>query len=56
MAQWIKGEHKLFSKEIEVMYEIPADAVEAYIKSELPENSYQVERIMNELYVEQLSS
>ncbi|WP_150269717.1 DsbA family protein [Paenibacillus tepidiphilus] len=52
LAKLIQEERKLFSKELEVMYDIEAHAVKAFIESELPEHSYRIQTVMNELYVE----
>lgn len=55
LSQLVNEEGKLFSKEIEIMYDIEANAVEAFIEAELPEGSYRVQAIMGELYVDKLN-
>ncbi|MNW03971.1 hypothetical protein D3C71_1999820 [compost metagenome] len=52
LSQLLKSGHKLFSKEIEEMYGLAEDKVEAFIDSELPKGAYRVQHIMNEMYVE----
>ncbi|KUP24020.1 DsbA family protein [Paenibacillus sp. DMB5] len=54
LSQLLEGGHKLFSKEIEVMYGLAEDKVAAFIESELPAGAYRVQHIMNEMYVEKL--
>ncbi|WP_342566443.1 DsbA family protein [Paenibacillus sp. FSL R7-0345] len=55
LSQLVNDEGMLFSKEIEIMYDIEANAVEAFIEAELPEGSYRVQAIMGELYVDKLN-
>lgn len=54
LSRLLKSGHKLFAKEIEVMYGLAEDKVEAFIDSKLPKGEYRVQHIMNELYVEKL--
>ncbi|MHA6533514.1 DsbA family oxidoreductase [Paenibacillus sp. BAC0078] len=44
----------LFSKEIEVMYDVEKSGVKAFIESELPGHSYRIGSIMDEIYIEGL--
>ncbi|MNI50608.1 hypothetical protein D3C73_1052790 [compost metagenome] len=52
LAKVLEEERILFSKEIEVMYSIAKDEVRAFIEAELSEDSYGIETILDELYVE----
>jgi predicted DsbA family dithiol-disulfide isomerase len=44
----------LFAKEIEVMYDLAPSEVKAYIESELNEDSYRIQSVLNELYIEKV--
>lgn len=43
-----------FSKEIEIMFNIERDAVQSFVESHLPENTYRVHQILNEMYVQRI--
>lgn len=47
----LKEERLLFSKEIEVMYDINQSNVEAFVQKELLDNQYKMHRVLGELYV-----
>ncbi len=51
LAQLLEEEQLLFSKEMEVMYDIEQNGVEAFVQSELAAGSYRVNRILDETYV-----
>ncbi|MFD1887625.1 DsbA family protein [Paenibacillus wenxiniae] len=51
LSQWLQAGHGLFAREIEVMYDIEPDHVQAFIERELVAQSYQLTEMMNELYV-----
>ncbi|MDR6721792.1 putative DsbA family dithiol-disulfide isomerase [Paenibacillus amylolyticus] len=53
LSNKLKETHMLFSKEIEVMYDLEQHAVEAFITSELAPNTYETQQILGELYVVQ---
>lgn len=48
----LQKEKLLFSKEIEVMYDLEKDNVKEFIVKELPANSYEIKELLGELYVE----
>jgi len=51
LAQFIKDEQLVFSKEIELMYDIEKNDVEAFVRSELAHHSYSLHHILGELYI-----
>lgn len=54
LEQKMNEGHLLFSKEIEVMYNIEKSDVASYVTSELAENTYRVGHILNEMYIEHI--
>jgi putative protein-disulfide isomerase len=50
LSSLFEKEKLLFSKEIEVMYDIEQSDVKSFIEQELPSNRYQVNEILGELY------
>jgi putative protein-disulfide isomerase len=52
LQQILNKEGLLFSKEIEVLYDIQADDVQAYIQKELSADTYMVRDILGEYYIE----
>ncbi|RTE08603.1 DsbA family protein [Paenibacillus whitsoniae] len=51
LSRLLEKEKLLFSKEIEVMYDLGQDDVKAFIEQEISENHYQVNEILGELYI-----
>ncbi|MBM4761311.1 DsbA family protein [Bacillus sp. B15-48] len=51
LSSLLKKEKLLFSKEIEVMYDVEKSAVRSFIEKELLPNSYQIEEILGECFV-----
>ncbi|WP_440108586.1 DsbA family protein [Paenibacillus sp. QZ-Y1] len=51
LAKLLKPGHVLFAKEIEVMYDIEQSKVKAFVKETLAEDTYQLNEIMNEMYL-----
>lgn len=56
LQQILQQHHVLFSKEIEIMYDLQPNEVKDFIEAQLTKNTYRIQSIMNELYVEQLRS
>ncbi|PQP81516.1 dithiol-disulfide isomerase [Paenibacillus sp. PCH8] len=54
LSEKIKEGQLLFSKEIEVMYNIEKSDIESYVKSELAENTYRMQHVLNEMYIEHI--
>lgn len=50
LADWASGQERLFAKEIEVMYDLEPDRVEAYI-AEQSGDAYDVRYVLGELYL-----
>ncbi|MEH7346194.1 DsbA family protein [Bacillus sp. JJ1532] len=50
LSSLLKKEKLLFSKEIEVMYDVEKSAINTFIEKELSPNSFQVKEILGELY------
>ncbi|WP_249870862.1 DsbA family protein [Oceanobacillus saliphilus] len=50
LSALLEEEKLLFSKEIEVMYDVEQSDINAFVKRELSPNSYQVKEILGELY------
>ncbi|MEH7125954.1 DsbA family protein [Bacillus sp. JJ1773] len=50
LSNLLEKEKLLFSKEIEVMYDVEKSAINAFIEKELSPNSFQVKEILGELY------
>lgn len=44
----------LFSKEIEVLYDIDTGDVESYVHSQLPKDTYRIEQILGEMVVQRV--
>lgn len=53
LRQWLNEQELLFSKEMEVMYDLDKDHVMSFIQAELDEGSYQTQTLLGELYVQQ---
>lgn len=53
LSELMKEKDLLFSKEIEVMYDIEKNRVESFIHSELEKDTYQTEELFGELYIHQ---
>ncbi|SOC43487.1 DsbA family protein [Ureibacillus acetophenoni] len=51
LAKLLPKEKLLFSKEIEVMYDLEQSEVQAFVDKELAEDSYQVREILGEVYI-----
>ena len=51
LFNFIKKEKLLFSKEIEVMYDIEQSSVNSFIKKELSYNQYRINDILGELFI-----
>ncbi len=51
LANWLKEEKLLFSKEIEVMYDIEQQDIDAFIKKELSTTRYQMKDVLGEVYL-----
>ncbi|TKH45101.1 DsbA family protein [Paenibacillus sp. FSL R10-2782] len=45
------GKQHLFAREIEVMYDLVPQDVETFLANNLPQGTYEVKRIFNELYI-----
>lgn len=54
LSHKIEEGHLLFSKEIEVLYDIEQQDVESYIQSQLQENTYRVQHILNEMAIQRV--
>ncbi|WP_434756538.1 DsbA family protein [Paenibacillus amylolyticus] len=54
LSHKIKEGNLLFSKEIEVLYDVEKDDVESFIQSELKEGTYEVKYILNEMAVQRV--
>ncbi|MBS4210053.1 DsbA family protein [Bacillus sp. FJAT-50079] len=52
LADLLKKEERLFSKEIEVMYDIEQNEAELFIQKELSSESYTLKEILGEKYIE----
>ncbi|MED3948981.1 MULTISPECIES: DsbA family protein [Priestia] len=52
LAAFLEKESRLFSKEIEEMYDLPKQEVKSFIQKELPSGTYKIKDILGELYVE----
>ena len=50
LSSLLEKEKLLFSKEIEVMYDVEQSDMNTFIEKELSPNSYQVKEILGELY------
>ncbi len=50
LSALLEEEKLLFSKEIEVMYDVEQSDINAFVKRELSPNSYTVKEILGELY------
>ena len=51
LKDMFKISRNIFFKEIEVMYDLEPELVEAFIEHNLPENSYEIRTILNSRYV-----
>ncbi|MBB6020104.1 putative DsbA family dithiol-disulfide isomerase [Paenibacillus sp. JGP012] len=54
LSHKIEEGHLLFSKEIEVLYDIEQQDVESYVQSQLQENTYRVQQILNEMAIQRV--
>ncbi|PZT57117.1 DsbA family oxidoreductase [Paenibacillus silvae] len=54
LSHKIEEGHLLFSKEIEVLYDIEQQDVESYVQSQLLENTYRVQQILNEMAIQRV--
>ncbi|PYE48029.1 DsbA family protein [Paenibacillus barcinonensis] len=54
LSHKIQEGHLLFSKEIEVLYDVEQQDVESYVRSELQENTYQTKHIFNEMAIQRV--
>ncbi|WP_042352898.1 DsbA family oxidoreductase [Bacillus massiliigorillae] len=52
LSQLLEKEVRLFSKEIEVMYDLTQSQIQSFIQKELDETAYSAKTILNELYIE----
>jgi putative protein-disulfide isomerase len=52
ISNQLTKEFRLFSKEIEVMYDISQNEVSKFLEQELPSNAYEMKRILGEVYIE----
>ncbi|SDF70043.1 Predicted dithiol-disulfide isomerase, DsbA family [Fontibacillus panacisegetis] len=52
LLEWLEEGHPLFSKEIEMMYDLEQNEVLAFVQSELPQDSYRIYHILGEMYIE----
>ncbi|MEK3762236.1 DsbA family protein [Paenibacillus sp. FSL P4-0338] len=52
MPELLAGGHLLFSREIEAMYDIGQDEVEAFTAAALPAHSYRTRQILGEMFIE----
>ncbi len=52
LQQMLRREGLLFSKEIEVLYDVQADAVETYIHKELSVDTFTAHELLGEYYIE----
>lgn len=53
LSQWLKEQDILFSKEIEVMYNLDKDNVESFIQAELADG-FQTKALFGELYIQRI--
>lgn len=51
LSELIKEGNILFSKEIEVLYDIESSDMESFIATEMIEGSYSIKRVLGESYV-----
>lgn len=51
LSELIKEGNILFSKEIEVLYDIESSDMESYIATEMIEGSYSIKHVLGESYV-----
>ncbi|SHN84604.1 Predicted dithiol-disulfide isomerase, DsbA family [Paenibacillus sp. ov031] len=51
LSRLLKPGHILFSREIEVMYDIQQSKVTEFVQEELAEDTYQLNEMMNEVYI-----
>ncbi len=56
LSQWLTEQDLLFTKEIEVMYNLEQHQVQAFLQSELPAGTFQTKELFGELYIQQNSS
>ena len=54
LEQKLNEGHLLFSREVEVLYNIEKSDIESYVKSELAEHTYRMGHILNEMYIEHI--
>ncbi|MFC4304027.1 DsbA family protein [Cohnella boryungensis] len=55
LHDWLRREKRpIFSKEIEVMYDLQKEAVISFVQQALPDNSYRVQEILGEVYLESI--
>ncbi|WP_338586741.1 DsbA family protein [Paenibacillus sp. Y5S-9] len=54
LEQKLNEGHLLFSKEMEILYNIEKTDIESYVKSELAEHTYRMGHILNEMYIEHI--
>jgi predicted DsbA family dithiol-disulfide isomerase len=52
LFELLKKEIRLFSKEVEVMYEIDKKDISSFLEKELHSNSYEAKEILGEIYIE----
>ncbi|MFD1909652.1 hypothetical protein ACFSQ7_45390 [Paenibacillus rhizoplanae] len=52
MPELLAEGHLLFSREIEAMYDINPEEVEAFTDAALPEQSYRTRQILGEMFIE----
>lgn len=56
LQQMLDREGLLFSKEIEILYDVQAGKVKSFVQQQLPENSFMIKEILGECYVEKAGS
>ncbi|MGW8427328.1 hypothetical protein ACWGJQ_17780 [Peribacillus simplex] len=52
LRKLLEKESLLFSREIEVMYDLQKDEVQTFIEKELSPNEYNFKEILGEMYIE----
>ncbi|PAQ14030.1 dithiol-disulfide isomerase [Bacillaceae bacterium SAOS 7] len=52
LSRLLEKEARLFSKELEIMYDLEPSAVRSFIEKERSSNEYQLKEILGEIYVE----
>ena len=56
LSEWLTEQDLLFTKEIEVMYNLEQHQVETFLQAELPADTFQTKELFGELYIQQNSS